>query len=248
MFSTTTPAANWRIASLALTMTQKARWAEALTFPIVVGPVWCLAWHSQGSRFGTLAGLILLALIITSAITDFQRHKIYNWATYSAFLWALAINIVASIASYGEGSLTLEFQSAPIVGPQMLGGVGMGECLTGAAACFLITFFGYDLSGGGAGDVKLAAAIGALLGLHDGIFAVAYTYVIAAAAIIAWSTWTYGPLALVKAAVRTIGKMLGPLWPFPATAQDQALLMRPVPLGPYFAIGTLLVLLGIVPS
>jgi prepilin signal peptidase PulO-like enzyme (type II secretory pathway) len=107
--------------------------------------------------------------------------------------------------------------------------------------------FGYDLSGGGAGDVKLAAAIGALLGLQ-GLFAVAYSYIVAAAAIIVWSVYNNGPLALVKAAGRTIGGLLGPLWPFPATDTDTALLMKPIPLGPYFAIGTLLVVLEIVPS
>ncbi len=112
----------------------------------------------------------------------------------------------------------------------------------------MITLFGYDLSGGGAGDVKLAAAIGAIMGFHDGIFAVAYSYVFAGLAIVAWSTWKNGPLALVKAAVRTVGRALGPLWPFPSTADDQALLMKPVPLGPYFAIGTLLVLFRIVPT
>jgi len=107
---------------------------------------------------------------------------------------------------------------------------------------------GYDLSGGGAGDVKIATVIGAVLGLHSGIFAIAYSYVIAAIAILAWSTYTNGPLALLKAGIRTIGKVLGPLWPFPSTSDDAELLLTPVPLGPYFAIGTLLVLLELVPT
>src|SRR5262249_19098725 len=109
-------------------------------------------------------------------------------------------------------------------------------------------FFGYDLSGGGAGDVKLAIAIAALLGLHDGVFAVAYSYAVAGLAIIAWTTWKQGPLALVKAGVRKIGSLFGPLWPFPYTSDDQKILMTPVPLGPYFAIGTILVVLNLVPT
>jgi len=140
------------------------------------------------------------------------------------------------------------FQTAPVVGPAALGGIGIGECLTGAAVCFLITLFGYDLSGGGAGDVKLATVIGALLGLHGGIFAVAYSYVIAAIAIIAWSTYKNGPLALLLAGLRSIGKFLGPNWPFKSTAEDQKLLLTPVPLGPYFLIGTLLVFFELVPT
>src|SRR6185312_3923178 len=101
---------------------------------------------------------------------------------------------------------------------------------------------------GGAGDVKLAAVIGALLGLHDGVFAVAYSYIVAAIAIIIWSTWKNGPLALVKAGIRALGRALGPYWPFPSTSEDKSLLMTPVPLGPYFAIGTLIAVLRIIPT
>jgi hypothetical protein len=86
------------------------------------------------------------------------------------------------------------------------------------------------------------------LGVHHGVFAVAYSYIVAAIAILAWSTWVNGPLAIAKAAVKTIGSWLGPLWPFSPGASDTALLLRPIPLGPYFAIGTLLVVLELVPS
>ena len=75
----------------------------------------------------------------------------------------------------------------------------------------------------------------------------AYSYIVAAVAIILWSTWVIGPLAIAKAFVRTIGTWLGPLWPFPPTASDSALMLRPIPLGPYFAIGTLLVVLELLP-
>jgi prepilin peptidase CpaA len=213
---------------------QRIRWSAALLFPAVVGPVWLLAWAGHGGTLGTLTGLVLLAMLVTSAITDFRRHRIYNWVTYSAFLWAVAINVAASIGQ----------SESPIAA---LGGVGICQSLAGAAVCFLIVFFGYDLSGGGAADVKLAAAMGALLGIEHGIFAVAYSYVVAGIAIIIWVTWTNGPLALVKAGSRKIGGLLGPWWPFPVTKEDQALLAKGIPLGPYFAIGTLLVVLELVP-
>ena len=230
-----------------MSTSNKFRWTAALGLPLVAGPVWCLAWSAYGSRIGTLSGFILLSLLITSAITDIRRHRIYNWATYSAFLWALMINIVASAipsaasaaSSAGVGTHTFNWS--------MMGAVGIGQCLGGAALCFVITFFGYDLSGGGAGDVKLAAAIGALLGIEYGVFAVAYSYIVAGIAIIAWATYSNGPTALLKAASRAIGGLLGPIWPFPATQQDKALLTKPIPLGPYFAVGTLLVILELVP-
>jgi Flp pilus assembly protein protease CpaA len=238
----------YRANMLTLNMSPKTRWLAALLFPLVVGPVWCLAWHGYGGRLGTLSGLVLLGALITSAITDFNRQRIYNWTTYSAFLWALIINVAASAATYGTEPLAPSFEPAQVIGNSLLGGIGIGECLVGAGACFMITMFGYDLSGGGAGDVKLATVIGALLGLHDGAFAVACSYIVAALAIIVWSTWKNGPMALIKAGVRKLGRVLGPLWPFPSTSEDQSLLMTPVPLGPYFAIGTLLVVLGLIPS
>ena len=250
MISFQTITANRSIGLPASMTTKQLCWAVALALPLVVGPVWCLAWYavSLNHWLGTLAGLVLLAVLGTCAVTDVRSHKIYNWATYSAFLWAILISVAATSMSSGEGALNQAYQRASMIGPQMLGGVGPGQCLAGAALCFLITLFGYHLSARGAGDVKLATAIGALLGVHNGVFAVAYSYVVAAAAIIVWSTWVNGPMALVKAMGRSFGALLGPLWPFRPTPADGRLLLRPIPLGPYFAIGTLLVVLEVVPT
>lgn len=223
-------------------------WAVALTLPLVIGPAWCLAWQSQSHRLATLSGFVLLAVLATSAVTDAREHRIYNWATYSAVLWALLINAVATMLSNSDSGGATMFGPAPLVGPQWLGGVGFGQCLAGAALCFGMTLIGYHLSGTGAGDVKLAAAIGALVGVHQGVFAVVYSYIVAAIAIAAWSIYSNGPLTLAKAALRRIGSWLGPWWPFPPSSSDDVLLLKPIPLGPYFAIGTLLVALELVPT
>src|SRR3954451_18232285 len=106
-----------RLPSLAANMTSKTRWGLALLFPLVVGPIWCLAWSGHGGRLGTLTGLVLLGAIITSAITDYRRHRIYNWVTYSAFLWLIAINIVAFAATYSSESFLPSFAPAGIIGP-----------------------------------------------------------------------------------------------------------------------------------
>lgn len=232
-----------RIASL---MTRRHCWHVALALPLVAGPAWCLAGAMHGHWLGTLCGLVLAATLGTCAVTDVRSHRIYNWATYSAFLWALAINAIAS--AIGEGpAIASQSLAAMTVGPKMLGAVGISQALGGAALSFVITLAGYHLSGRGAGDVKLATVIGALLGVNHGVFAVAYSYIVAAVAIILWSIWSAGPTAIAKAFVRTIGTWLGPLWPCPPTAADSALMIRPIPLGPYFAIGTLLVVLELVP-
>lgn len=214
--------------------TRQQCWMAALAFPLVAAPVAWLLNASTGHWLTSLAGMVLLAVLATCAFTDVRGHRIYNWATYSAFLWAVLINVVA-----------LDWNSAP---PDWLGSVGIAKSLGGAGLCFLITLAGYHMSGRGAGDVKLATVIGALLGVQGGVFAVAYSYIVAAVAIIVWSTYVNGPMAIVKAALRTVGNVLGPLWPFPPTACDSALLLRPIPLGPYFAIGTLLVVLELVPT
>lgn len=218
----------------AMTITKQHCWTAALAFPILAAPVAWMLHASTGHWLTTLAGLVLVAVLATCAATDVRGHRIYNWTTYSAFLWAVIINLACHFW--------------PVSPPDWLGGVGIGQSLGGAALCFLITLAGYHMSGRGAGDVKLATVIGALLGVHGGVFAVAYSYIVAAVAIIVWSAYCNGPLAIAKAGLRTVGNVLGPLWPFPPTASDSKLLLRPIPLGPYFAIGTLLVVLELVPT
>jgi Flp pilus assembly protein protease CpaA len=223
-------------------------WAVALALPVVIGPLWCLAWQPVEHRLATLSGFVLLSVLATSAFTDAREQRIYNWATYSAVLWALLINLAATFLSGDAANATSAFAPAPVVGPQWLGGVGIGQCLFGAAICFGVTLIGYHLSNSGAGDVKLTTAIGALLGIHQGVVAVVYSYIVAAIVIVLWSIYRNGPLTLIKAGLRAIGSWLGPLWPFPPSASDKALLLKPIPLGPFFAIGTLLVVLELIPT
>src|SRR5689334_21932654 len=106
-----------RLAELAVNTTLKTRWLAALLFPLVVGPIWCLAWNGHGGRLGTLAGLVLVAAILTAAVTDFHRHRIYNWTTYSAFAWAIVINVIAFASTNSSESFALSFAPAGIVGP-----------------------------------------------------------------------------------------------------------------------------------
>lgn len=242
------------VAPTALSTTKPTRWATALALPLIVGPLWCLAWRGTIDWPGTLAGFVLLAAILTSAYTDFRWHRIFNWVTYSAFLWAILINITASILSTSDVSPMSMLSPAAAVGPQWLGGIGLPQCLAGAALCFAFTLVAYHLSGGGAGDVKLATVIGSLLGVHNGIFAIGYGYIIAAIAMGLWTVYSNGPFAFAKAMLRAIGNWIsmrfnrfGIYWPFPPTESDIKILFKPIPLGPFFAMGTLLIILDRVP-
>lgn len=222
-------------------------WLVAGVFPLICGPLWILAQPIRHGPLSTFAGFVLIAALVTGAVTDIKYRRIYNWTTYTAFLWAIAINVVA-ISSSSEATPVFDFEPAAVIGQAWLGGLGIWQCLAGAAVCFTITLVGYDLSGGGAGDVKIAAVIGALLGVHQGFYAVIYSYIIAAAAIVCWAMWNHGPFGLLKAMSRTLGAKLGPLWPFTPSDADAQILLTPVPLGPFFAIGTLLVALEVIPT
>lgn len=208
-------------------------WRIALSVPFVVAPLWAAAWLNVApSPLITVSGAILLMLLVVSSITDVRSRKIYNWATYTALGWALSLNVAQSV-----------FSTANVALPVPIGGVGIVASLMGMGLCFLVVMFAYDLSGGGAGDVKLAAAIGALVGPQIGIFAVVYAYVFAGAAMLAVLTWERGPLSLLTAFGRWIGSNLTPGLIDSPSDEDRQILNRPVPLGPYFALGTLFALL-----
>src|SRR4051794_29294718 len=98
MIALTTIAANRMSESFIVQSDRRIRWMAALLMPLVIGPIWLLSWRTHGGQIGTLSGLVLVALLGTSAITDLYGQRIYNWATYSAIFWAFAINFVSSIS------------------------------------------------------------------------------------------------------------------------------------------------------
>lgn len=185
--------------------------------------------QSVAGSLGTLSGLVLLSMLVASSVTDLSRRKIFNWATYSAAAWAFAINVLGAFAFTTE-----------------LGAIGIRQSLLGFGACFGVMLFAYCLARGGAGDVKLAAAIGALVGVEQGLLAIAVSYVLAGVAILAWSVWTQGPLQLLAAMGRFFGSMLLPMWVSAPSKTDRVLLQKPIPLAGFFAVGTLIVVLGII--
>lgn len=175
---------------------------------------------------GTLSGLVLALLLSSAAATDLKRRKIFNWSTYTAFGWALVIN-----------SLPLSFRGT--------GAIGLAASLTGAGVCFGIMLVAYSLARGGAGDVKLAAAIGAIVGVDDGILIIAFSYIIAGIAILGWTVWTLGPLTLCSAMLRRLGAWLLPAYVDALREEQSILLEKPVPLAGFFALGTLCVVFDV---
>ena len=96
------------------------------------------------SAFGII--ILLSCVLIIASITDLRSHRISNRLTYSTMIFGLAFY---SLTSGLSGFL------------HSMGGLFLGLAL-------LIAF--YLIGGMGAGDVKLMAAVGSLLG-PEGVFA-----------------------------------------------------------------------------
>ncbi|MCC9608588.1 A24 family peptidase [Blastopirellula sp. JC732] len=194
----------------------------------------------------TGGGLMLLIAVAIAAFTDIRQRRIYNWLTYPLFLWALGLNLVASIGWPQEGTAAFAFTEAIPVGPAALGAIGIGQSLSGAATCFTILLVAYLLSGGGAGDVKIAACIGACLGMRAGLFALITCYLAAAAVCVVWSMWKHGPVKIGVGFARKAAAILIPGFVAPPDQDQTLLLEKPVPLGPFFALGSIVALSGVI--
>lgn len=237
----------------------------ATAAPIAIarrGPLWLAGWllplaavlvallissTSLQSKLTTAMALVLLATVVVAAVTDIRRRKIYNWLTYPAVVWAIGLNAAATCLSPGDELPAFAFAEAMHVGPAWLGTVGLWQSLSGAATCFGILIVAFTLAGGGAGDVKMATVCGACLGMREGVLALAFCYLAAGAASLAWAVWKRGPLLILGAFARKIGWLLLP-GRFPPPDMEQTLLLeKPIPLGPFFALGSLLALAGVSP-
>jgi pilus assembly protein CpaF len=218
---------------------RRRAWFTALAGPAVLGPAWAAGMSSADlpEPLGGAAGFVLLAALSAAAVVDLHSRRIPNWCTYGAFLWAVLLNAGYSAAAAGLAD--------PEPLRRFLGAVGLGGCLGGFAACFAGTFAVYRFSGGGAGDVKLAGAIGALLGFHGGVRAVLAGYIAAGVGALVWAIIAYGPLTMAATIGRRVGSRLAPGWVAPPDAGQETLLARRVPLAPFFAVGTLASVTGV---
>jgi len=92
---------------------------------------------------------LLLAVLLGAAVYDVRYRRIPNWLSVGGVLLGLSLN-------------TFLYQGWP----------GLSFALLGMAIGFGVYFSLYMLRAMGAGDVKLMAAVGAIVGWHDwfGIF------------------------------------------------------------------------------
>jgi prepilin peptidase CpaA len=117
------------------------------------------------TQLPNIAVVILVCLVAAAGISDLRTRRIPNWLTVSGVLAGLALNTF------------------------LFGLSGLGHSAAGLALAFGIYIVLYSLRAMGAGDVKLMAAVGSIVGPGDwfGIFLItAVIGGISALALILW--------------------------------------------------------------
>jgi len=94
-------------------------------------------------------------------------------------------------------------------------------------------------AGGGAGDAKIATAIGLLLGVERGVAALVYTYLSAAAFALVYVTICGALGALAWALTERLGLVIIPCRCSLSALEKRQLLKRKIRMGPFFAVGAL---------
>lgn len=149
-----------------------------------------------------IVSLAVATLTAVAAVTDLGGHRIPNWLTVPAALLGLAFH---GLAPGGEGILAA------------LGGLGIGLVLLMLPAL---------LGGGGMGDVKLLAALGAWLGVERLLL----TFVLAVMLAAFLAVVVLGYSALSQGLAKTRGRFIGtPSAALAAPAVGQRVLPFAVP-------------------
>jgi Flp pilus assembly protein protease CpaA len=202
----------------------------ALVGPAAGLPAFLLFHRSSPSSATTYGQLLALATTSVAAVTDLKTGKIFNWCTYSACAWGLAIALVAATDQRVA---------------YRLGALGPAACLAGLFTCLFGMVVVHSLTGGGMGDVKLAGALGSLVGMEIGFQAILLTFVTAGVTVIGMSLVHQGPVTTVVAFSKGGLRYVLPPGLSPVLRPaERTLLERRVRLGPFFAVGTTLTLVA----
>jgi Flp pilus assembly protein protease CpaA len=228
-------------------------WLFCILFPIFYIPVIWSNLPLPSVLLSPQNGVLLLTLIIC-AITDLGWRKIPNWATYPALGWLVFMPVFQGVR---DSVTRFMGHVGPVVeldGPE-LSTTGQSTLeiwswlepltttLSGGIVCFFVMFFVFRMAGGGAGDVKLATVIGAALGIELGIAALAASYILAAVGVLIWLAWTAGPRLVVLAFARKLLQTFVPRSESTPPDVEIRILRHRVALGPFFAAGTVFVVL-----
>jgi prepilin peptidase CpaA len=184
-----------------------------------------------------LVTILSLGLVAVAAATDIHRHKIYNWTTYPG--------ILAGLAFHGIGSLLIALGVLDEAWLARWGWIPLGQSALGLAICGGVMLVCFVTLGGGGGDVKLIAMLGALLGVEQGITVMLWTFVLGGCLALIILIWRVGPWRLVTRVARQIVYSLRIRGWSPLTPDERAQLQPPLFLAPCAFLATLIVRFGL---
>ena len=219
---------------------RRTLWRIGALTPAVLAPIWiALNWaFDMHTPVSNVMACVLVPLLAVSAYTDSRWRIIPNFATYTAVAWALAINATASVVS---------LCASPMASQQIrsqLGAIGIGQSLLGLLACFTIMLVFYNRQGFGGGDLKIAAALGALLGWQLGISILFWCAVSAVAFGLFSIVRQIGPITFLSDLLQSLGHLAFRTYFPPSHSRLTRTMHTPIPMGTFFVIGTIVSLMG----
>ncbi len=174
--------------------------------------------------------ICLLPMLMIASVFDIRTRRIPNRLTYSMVLIGLLLAAIGTFARSIFGDSWLQWPTSST------------EAWGGAFASFSILFLIYSYTNSGAGDVKLAAGIGSLLGMQGGVLTICYAYIAAATFAVCLLLWKFGFGFVLRGLLRHLR-----WWPWPEDSiveqKAKELMSRGLPLAPFFLIGTCIHLL-----
>jgi len=166
----------------------------------------------------SLSDVCLLGLLLVATVTDLKDQKIYNQTTYPGMFLGLFLSAL--------------FQGWP----------GVQHSVAGFLMCGLIMVICFVLFDVGGGDVKLIAMMGSFLGVHDGVEAMMWTFVLGSAAGIVILIWKFGVIHLLKKSIEHLKLVIRAKGWIKPTEEEREPLKKWLFLAPAALVGTCLVL------
>jgi prepilin peptidase CpaA len=164
---------------------------------------------------------VLVAVLVTAAVCDLARGKVFNWLTYPAIVVGLGL---AALRGAAAGNVW----------------EGLTDGLAGFGFAFGVLFVAYLVGGMGGGDVKLMGAVGALVGWNGladyaALHAVFYSFLTAAAVGLVLMVWRGQTRAVVRNLLLAVR-----ILPLPRATMDEAVGPKTlhVPFGFAVCLGT----------